>query len=119
VVYIYPLDGAVHKVGRNDTAFTYRDVKYTHIIAAVSPDPVPMTQHREWVRKYWSALHPYSAGGAYVNFLMEEGEERIAASYQENYQRLARIKQEYDPGNLFHVNQNIRPATQRNSVAGG
>jgi len=109
-MHIYPFGGAVQDVARNDTAFTYRDAKYVHIIAAVSPDPAPMPQYRDWARNYWSALHPHSSGGSYVNFLMEEGEDRINASYQENYQRLAQIKRKYDPGNLFHINQNIKPA---------
>ncbi len=109
-VHIYPLDGAVHDVAADQTAFAYRDVKFTHILAAVSPDPAPMPQYREWVRSYWSALHPYSAGGAYVNFLMDEGDDRIASSYRGNYVRLAEVKRKYDPGNLFRVNQNIRPA---------
>lgn len=108
-MHIYPMDGAVHDVAPDETAFAYRDVKYTHILAAVSPDPAPMPQYRDWVRSYWSALHPHSAGGAYVNFLMDEGDDRIASSYRGNYARLAAIKRQYDPGNLFRVNQNIRP----------
>jgi FAD/FMN-containing dehydrogenase len=63
------------------------------------------------VREYWNALHPLSAGGAYVNFLMDEGEERIAGSYKGNYARLAQIKGKYDPDNLFCINQNIKPAS--------
>ena len=109
-MHVYPMDGAVHDVGRDATAFTYRDVGYTHIIAAVTPDPAPLAGYREWVRDYWNALHPLSAGGAYVNFLMEEGEERVASSYTGNLDRLAAIKAKYDPGNLFRVNQNIKPA---------
>jgi len=110
VMHIYPLDGAVHDIPPDETAFSYRNVKYTHIIAGVSPNPADMPQYRAWVRDYWDALHPLSAGGAYVNFLMDEGEERIAGSYGDNYKRLARIKAKYDPGNLFCVNQNIKPA---------
>ncbi len=110
VMHIYPLDGAVHDVGPDDTAFSYRDVKFAHIIAAISPDPADMTGYRDWVRDYWNALHPLSAGGAYVNFLMDEGEDRIAGSYRGNLARLAEIKERYDPGNLFRVNQNIKPA---------
>jgi FAD/FMN-containing dehydrogenase len=109
-MHIYPMDGAVHDVASGATAFAYRDVRYTHILAAVSPDPAPMPEYREWVRDYWSALHPHSAGGAYVNFLMDEGEERIASSYTDNYQRLSAIKAKYDPNNLFRINQNIKPA---------
>ncbi|MGH7813432.1 MAG: FAD-binding oxidoreductase [Candidatus Binataceae bacterium] len=110
-LHIYPLDGAVHDVAPVDTAFSYRRVRFTHIIAGVSPDPAPMPTYRDWVRTYWSALHPLSAGGAYVNFLMDdEDEERIVASYRENFSRLAKVKKKYDPGNLFRVNQNIKPA---------
>jgi FAD/FMN-containing dehydrogenase len=108
-MHIYPLNGAVHDVPEDETAFAYRDINFTHMIAAVSPEAAPMPQYREWVRSYWSALHPYSAGGAYVNFLMDEGGDRIAASYRANYARLAAVKGKYDPGNLFRVNQNIRP----------
>jgi hypothetical protein len=70
-----------------------------------------MPEYRQWVRDYWTALHPGSAGGAYVNFLMEEGEERIAASFAGNLQRLGAVKAKYDPGNLFRINQNIKPAS--------
>ena len=63
-----------------------------------------------WAREYWEALHPYSAGGAYVNMMMDdEGEARIRASYGDNYDRLAAVKAQYDPANLFRVNQNIAP----------
>jgi FAD/FMN-containing dehydrogenase len=109
-VHIYPVNGAVHDVREDETAFAYRDVNFTHIIAAVSPEPAPMPQYREWVRAYWSALHPHSAGGAYVNFMMDEGDDRISTSYRGNYARLAAVKKKYDPGNLFRVNQNIRPS---------
>lgn len=57
---------------------------------------------------YWETLHPYSTGGSYVNMMMEEGDDRVRATYGANYDRLAQIKAEYDPGNLFHVNQNIK-----------
>jgi FAD/FMN-containing dehydrogenase len=115
-MHIYPLDGAIHDVRESDTAFAYRDVKFVHIIAAVTPDSAPLAAYREWVRDYWSALHPHSAGGAYVNFLMEEGEDRISASYAGNHQRLAAIKTKYDPENVFSVNQNIRPAIARSEA---
>ena len=59
---------------------------------------------------YWEALHPYSAGGSYVNMMMEEGDDRVRTTYGANYERLAQVKAEYDPGNLFHVNKNIKPA---------
>ena len=109
-VHIYAMDGAVQDVGANETAFAYRDVRYVHIIAAVTHDPASLPLYREWTQHYWAALHPYSAGGAYVNFLMEEGEQRIASSYMGNRERLAAIKAKYDPLNIFRVNQNIQPA---------
>jgi len=62
---------------------------------------------------YWEALHPYATGGAYSNFLMDEGDDRARASYGANYDRLARVKAQYDLSNLFHVNQNIKPAVGR------
>jgi FAD/FMN-containing dehydrogenase len=112
-MHIYPLDGAVNDVPRDATAFGYRDVKFVHVIAAVTPDPTALPGYRDWVRGYFQALHPLSAGGAYVNFLMEdEGEERVRGTYGGNYERLAQIKAKYDPDNVFHVNQNIKPEVE-------
>jgi FAD/FMN-containing dehydrogenase len=108
-LHIYPVSGAAHRVGRDETAFSYREAGFTHVIAAMYPDPADTPKNKTWVQNYWSELHPYSAGGAYVNFMMEEGEDRVAASYRDNYERLARVKAKYDPTNLFHMNQNIKP----------
>ncbi len=109
-VHIYPMDGAIHDTAKDATAFAYRDVGFTHVLAAITPDANALPGYRDWVRAYWNALHPKSAGGAYVNFLMEEGDERIAGAYRGNLARLASIKAKYDPDNLFRVNQNIKPA---------
>jgi FAD/FMN-containing dehydrogenase len=108
-MHLYPIDGAVHRVGKNDTAFSYRDVRWSTVYAGIDPDPANAERITQWARSYWEDLHPYSAGGAYVNFMMDEGHERIKATYQENFERLATIKNKYDPTNLFRVNQNIRP----------
>ncbi len=108
-MHIYPVSGAAHRLGKNDTAWSYRDAGYIQVIAAMYPDPADTDKNVGWVREYWSELHPYSAGGAYVNFLMDEGEDRVAASYRDNYQRLVALKTKYDPTNLFRMNQNIRP----------
>ena len=89
LMHLYPLDGAVSRVSRDATAFSYRDVQFAHIIAGIDSDPDEHARAHAWVRNYWSALHPYSAGGAYVNFLMDEGQERIKATYRDNYPRLA------------------------------
>ncbi len=109
-VHIYPIDGAVNDVPADATAFGYRDVKYVHVIAAVTPDASALPGYRDWVRGYFQALHPLSAGGTYVNFLMDEGQERVESSFSGNYGKLAAIKAKYDPDNLFQVNQNIKPA---------
>jgi hypothetical protein len=77
----------------------------------VDPDPANNNRLINWARDYWDAVHPYSAGGAYINFIMEEGEDRIKATYRHNYARLAEIKSKYDPTNFFRVNQNIKPQT--------
>jgi hypothetical protein len=112
LMHIYPLDGAVQDVAPDATAFRTRDVKFTHIIAGIDPERENLEARRQWVRDYWSALRPYSSPSAYVNFLMNEGEDRIRAAYKENYPRLAAIKRVWDPDNLFHMNQNISPAAR-------
>jgi len=109
-MHLYPIDGAAHRLGNGDTAFSYRDAKWAQVIVGVDPDPANNTKITSWSKDYWLALHPYSAGGAYVNFMMEEGQERVQATYRDNYARLAQIKARYDPDNLFRVNQNIKPA---------
>jgi FAD/FMN-containing dehydrogenase len=109
IVHIYPVSGAVNRVGAGETAFAHRDAQFVHIIGAAYPDPADTPKNVAWVREYWSALHPY-VSGSYVNFLMEEGEERVRGSYGSNYTRLAALKQRYDPANLFRMNQNIKPS---------
>ena len=108
-MHIYPMDGAVHRVGRNDTAFSYRDTGWLQTIVGFDMDPANADLIREWAIAYWDALHPLSEAGAYVNFMMDEGDDRVRATYRDNYDRLAQVKDRYDPTNLFHVNQNIKP----------
>jgi FAD/FMN-containing dehydrogenase len=110
-MHMYPIDGAAHDVADSDTAWSYRDARWGSVFAGVDPDPANVDVIRQWSIDYFEALHPYSAGGAYVNMMMDEGQERVRASYRDNYDRLARIKAEYDPDNVFRVNQNIEPAT--------
>ena len=110
-MHLYPIDGAAHDVGAADTAFSYRDTGWAEVIFGVDPDPAHADDMRDWCVGYWDATHPYSAGGAYVNFMMDEGQERVRATYRRNYDRLARVKAQYDPENVFRVNQNIHPAT--------
>ena len=108
-MHLYPINGAASRVGKEDTAFSYRDATWGEVIVGVDPDPANARRITDWTKAYWEALHPYSAGGAYVNMMMDEGVDRIKASYRDNYERLVAIKNQYDPTNIFHVNQNIRP----------
>jgi len=109
-MHMYPINGAASRVGKDETAWAYRDAKYGMVVVGVDPDPANAGLVRDWTVAYHEALHPYSMGGAYVNMMMDEGQERVRASYRGHYDRLAQIKAEYDPGNLFRVNQNIAPA---------
>ncbi len=106
--HIFPTTGAAGRVGTDETAWAWRGARFTHVVFVLEPDPARMPGEIEWVRAYWTALHAHSAGGAYVNFLMDEGQDRVAASYGANYPRLKAIKRQYDPQNLFRMNQNIR-----------
>lgn len=109
-MHLYPINGAVHDVGQNDTAFSFRDVTWSRVIVGVDSDPNNADLISNWAHEYWEALHPLSAGGGYVNFMMEEGQDRIQATYRDNYERLLKVKNKYDPNNLFHINQNIKPS---------
>ncbi|HEY7350304.1 MAG TPA: FAD-binding oxidoreductase [Ktedonobacterales bacterium] len=108
--HIYPINGAAHRTGASETAFSFRDANFAEVIVGVDPDPANNPRMIQWARDYWMALHPYSAGGAYINMMMDEGGDQVKAAYRDNYARLAQIKAKYDPRNLFHVNQNIQPA---------
>ena len=104
------ISGAVHDVRPDATPFAYRSSAYAEVIVGVDPDPAKVPELRDWARGYFDALHPHSAGGAYVNFLMDdEGADRVKATYRDNYARLVDAKRQYDPANFFRVNQNIAP----------
>ena len=109
-MHLHPIDGAASRVPEDATAFAYRDGGWAGVVLGVDPDPASAPLISQWARDYWEELHPTSAGGAYVNFLMEEGQDRVRAAYRGNYDRLARTKRRYDPDNIFHINQNIQPA---------
>ena len=111
-MHLYPINGTVHNVGKNETAFNFRDVTWSRVIVGVDPDPANANQVSNWAKNYWEDLHPHSAGGGYVNFMMEEGQDRVQATYRDNYQRLQQVKAKYDPDNFFHINQNIKPASK-------
>ena len=110
-MHLYPIDGAAGEVGNTATPWAYRDAHWAQVIVGVDPDAGNAETIKRWTIDYWEALHPFSAGGAYVNFLGEgEGQDRVRATYGRNYDRLAQVKARYDPDNFFCVNQNIVPA---------
>jgi hypothetical protein len=108
-MHLYPINGAVRRVKKKATPWWYRDATWSQVIVGVDPDPANKEMVSAWAKEYWNALHPYAAGGAYINFMMEEGEDRIRATYGKNYARLVKIKKRRDPANFFRVNQNIMP----------
>jgi FAD/FMN-containing dehydrogenase len=109
-MHLYPISGAASRIGAEATPWAYRDANYAGVIVGVDPEPENADKIMTWCKDYWEALHPHSSGGAYSNFMMDEGQERVKASYKHNYNRLAKIKAKYDPENLFSVNQNIKPS---------
>ncbi len=115
-MHLYPSSGAAGRVAADATPWAYRDAKYAGVIVGIDPDPANADKITAWCKEYWEATHPYSSGGAYLNFIMDEGQDRIKASYRQNYDRLAAIKRKYDPDNFFRVNQNITPALETAAI---
>jgi FAD/FMN-containing dehydrogenase len=109
-MHLYPVNGAAARVKNKATAWAYRDATWAAVIVGVDNDPAKKDVLTNWARDYWNALHPFSAPGAYVNFMMDEGEDRVKATYGKNYAKLTKVKKKYDRNNLFRFNQNIRPA---------
>lgn len=108
-MHLYPITGAAQKVGDEETPWAYRQANWSQVIVGVDPEPVNKDMITKWTKDYYDAIHPYSAGGAYVNFMMDEGHDRVKASYGNNYKRLVEVKKKFDPNNFFRVNQNINP----------
>ena len=110
-MHLYPISGAVNRIDSSETPWAYRDAKYAEVIIGVDADPSNDEKIIKWCKDQWNAAHPYSSGGAYLNFEMnEDGDDRVKKSYGKNYERLSMIKKKYDPDNFFRVNQNIKPA---------
>jgi hypothetical protein len=111
LMHLYPIDGAVHRVAKDATAWSAREATWSMVIAAIHSDRSQAEALKHWGRRYWTTVHPFNREGAYVNFMMDdEVDGRVEATYGDNYQRLAQVKAQYDPKNLFRVNQNIAPA---------
>jgi hypothetical protein len=108
-IALWQMGGAVARVPDDATAFSGRSTGFTFNINGNTPTADGFDGQRQWAREYWDALAPFHTG-VYVNFLMEEGSTRVRQAYGEGkYQRLAALKQKYDPGNVFRLNQNIEP----------
>jgi hypothetical protein len=111
LMHLYPIDGAVHRVSKDESAWNCRDATWSMVIAGIDPSPEKAGPVTRWTKAYWEAVHPFDLGGAYPNFMMDdEGDARIKATYGDNYARLVALKKKYDPTNLFRINQNIRPS---------
>lgn len=108
-IFIGHLAGAPNRVARNATAYLARDAKFVMNVHARWDDSAQDAECIGWARDLFRASAPYASGGAYVNFMTEDEGERVAAAYGENYERLREIKRRYDPQNVFHMNQNIKP----------
>jgi FAD/FMN-containing dehydrogenase len=110
-VLIQHVHGAASRVGPSETAFALREESYVmSIVAAWDGEEAGETyQHIEWTRAFWKAMEPIAMTGLYVNFINDEGEERIRAAYGSNYERLVALKNRYDPANFFRFNPTIRP----------
>jgi hypothetical protein len=112
-MHLYPIDGAVHRVSKDATAWSTRDATFSMVIAGIDPDKAGADALKTWGRAYWKAVHPFNLGGGYTNFMMDdEAEGRLQATFGDNYARLTQVKAKYDPHNLFRVNQNIPPAAK-------
>jgi len=103
-------DGAMNRVSETDTAFGHRDWSYNILIVSMWNDPADSEKNIAWTREFWEAMKPYTTERVYVNYLGDEGEERVKAAYSAaTYERLVALKNKYDPTNLFRLNQNIKP----------
>ena len=108
-IFIELYGGAVARVANDATAFGHRDAMFNLTVLGISDNPAMDTEQKAWAREAWQKMLPHSTGGAYVNY-MSEGEDVHSAYRDERFERLARVKAQYDPANLFRFNQNIPPA---------
>jgi FAD/FMN-containing dehydrogenase len=108
-MHIYPINGAAQRFGPDDAAFGHRDANFAPVIAGMWPDPAQNEANIAWVKDYYAATAPHSEEGGYVNFAASDDQDRVRANYGVNYDKLVSVKRQYDPDNLFRVNQNIKP----------
>lgn len=106
---VFPIDGACHRVGPEETAFAYRDADFSTALSPTLSTRAELEAQIGWVRAFAAALEPYSLGGGYVNFMDADDQHRVRANYRQNHDRLVALKRRYDPDNLFRLNHNIAP----------
>ena len=113
VTMIEQVGNGVRRVGTNATAFNHREARYSFLICGMTPDPKNNPEIVSWTQEFFDAMTPFTDESVYVNYLGaqdEEGEDRVLAAYgAEKYERLVKLKNKYDPSNLFRLNQNVRP----------
>jgi FAD/FMN-containing dehydrogenase len=103
------LGGAISRVAPEATAYAHRDAQFAVNLHGRWADPAKDGACIGWARELHQALAPFATGGAYINFMTEEEQDRVRAAYGRDYDRLVALKSKYDPTNLFRLNQNIRP----------
>ena len=103
------IDGAPTRPDTDSTAYPHRDTKFVMNVHGRWEDPADDTRCAGWARDFFNAAAPFSSGGVYVNFMTADEGDRVRSAYGPNYDRLAQVKRTYDPGNLFRMNQNIKP----------
>jgi FAD/FMN-containing dehydrogenase len=108
-IFIGLIAGAPNRIAANATAYAARDAKLVLNVHGRWDEAKDDQKCIAWARDFFKATAPYASAGAYVNFMTDEEGERVAAAYGSNYERLVEIKRRYDPDNVFHTNQNIRP----------
>jgi FAD/FMN-containing dehydrogenase len=109
-IFIGLIAGAANRVPADAMAYGHRDAKFVLNVPARWDQKKEDERCISWARGFFQASAPFASAGAYVNFMTEEESGRVAAAYGANYDRLAQIKKQYDPDNLFHLNQNIKPS---------
>jgi FAD/FMN-containing dehydrogenase len=110
IVTFEHMGGAIGRVGERETAFGHRSARHSLLVIRAWQDPAEAEANIAWVRRAYDIAEPYLGGGVYVNYLDDEGQDRVRAAYGPNYERLVAVKTRYDPTNFFRLNQNIRPA---------
>lgn len=106
---MFQMGGAVRRTPDDESAFLGRHANHALNIDSVWSERAEDEKQMQWARGFWTDVQPFSAGGVYVNFLGDEGEDRVKAAYGDKYERLVALKSKYDPSNLFRMNQNIKP----------